>query len=71
MTLNRALKNTLSVTKPWFCMSIVTQWRTYDFMFEKKEEAVHFHIAVESMIVVKESIPEELRMSSSFFKSAP
>jgi len=34
-------------------MSLITQWRTFDFYFENKHDAANFHVAVESMIVCK------------------
>lgn len=41
------------MAKPWQCLSVITQWRSFDFYFEDKRDAADFHVAVECMIVCK------------------
>jgi hypothetical protein len=53
--------------KPPLCVSIMTRWRTIDFMFTDKKDLVNFHIAFEC--VVNSPNPTKSPLVSKLFKA--
>jgi len=41
------------INTPWYCISVITKWRTYDFIIKNKEELSNFHVCVECLIPKK------------------